>query len=111
MNRFSVLYTLRKQYHHLSYSTRQEAEAVLEKISRSRRGTPIGIYDAKTELFFWERSRQKKHSLLTLGKQAKEEDSVISVVQNLRRQAEVPTEDELVELDIMLRPMPRLIRS
>lgn len=111
MNRFSVLYILKKQYHQLSFATRSEAEAVLEKITRSRRGIPIGIYDAKTELFFWQRDRQKKNSELTFGKQAKEEDSMITIVQNLRLQAEAPADEELVELDIMLRPMPRLQRS
>lgn len=111
MNRFSVLYTFKKQYHHLSFSTRSEAEAILEKIARRRRGVPIGIYDAKTELFFWERNRQKKNSELAFSKQAKEEDSMITIVQNLRRQAEVPADEELVELDIMLRPVPRLLRS
>ena len=111
MNRFSVLYILKKQYHQLSFATRSEAEAVLGKITRNRRGVPIGIYDAKTELFSWERDRQKKNSELSFSKQAKEEDSMITIVQNLRRQAEAPADEDLVELDIMLRPMPRLIRS
>lgn len=111
MNRFSVLYILKKQYHQLSFTTRPEAEAALGKIARNRRGIPVGIYDAKTELFFWEPARQKKNSELSFSKQAKEEDSMITIVQNLRRREEMSANEESVELDIMLRPMPRLMRS
>ncbi len=112
MNRFSVLYQYKKQYHHLSYTTRSEAEAVLNKFSRKRKGIPIGIYDAKTELFSWEHTRQKKHSQLSFGGQAKEENAIINVVQNLRLQDEAALHDiELVELDILMRPIRPLIHS
>ncbi|RDB07178.1 hypothetical protein [Runella aurantiaca] len=111
MNRFSVLYTLKKHHQHLTFNTRAEAEDALKKLSRHRRGVAIGIYDAKTELFFWEPNRQKKYSQLSFSEQAQEDNTMIAIVQNLRLQAEIASDENHVDLDIMLRPMPRLVHS
>lgn len=108
MNRFSILYLLKRQYKHISYPTRAEANTALENFSTHHQGTPIGVYDAKTELFYWEVSRfDNKMSIEEQGKRGNE---VITIIQTLRSQEEAKLKDEeLKEGDVLMRPLPLFI--
>ena len=89
MNRFSVIYLLRKQYHHVCCSTQAEAEAVLTHLLDQPDCKPIGIYDAKTELFVWEPTRQQQYDRATIQKQGELGDRINRIAQTLRQHDEV----------------------
>ncbi|QHV94950.1 hypothetical protein [Spirosoma endbachense] len=88
MNRFSVIYLLRKQYHHIYSATYTEAEAVLRQLSTQKGRTPIGIYDAKTELFYWEPTRQSRYNEAGIEEQGKLGDQIIGIAQRLRQRGD-----------------------
>ena len=89
MNRFSVIYLLQKQYHHIYCDTHEEADAALAHLSTQEGYKPIGVYDAKTELFFWEPIRQHQYDKASIGKQGKLGDQIIGIAQALRHHDEV----------------------
>ncbi|QDK78554.1 hypothetical protein EXU85_07990 [Spirosoma sp. KCTC 42546] len=89
MNRFSVIYLLRKQYHHTYCATHEEADALLAQLLTQESYKPIGIYDAKTELFFWEPIRQNQYNKASIEKQGKLGDQIIQIAQTLRHHDEV----------------------
>ena len=84
MKRFSVLYTIKKQYYQVDCATLPEAKTVLEQIAGSKSHVPIGIYDAKTELFAWEPRRQDKYNHADIEEQGKLGNQIISIAQALR---------------------------
>ena len=84
MNRFSVIYLLKKQYHPIYCATLAEAEAVLQHIVTQTGGKPIGIYDAKTELFYWEPKQQNQYNLAEIEEQGKLGEKIIHIAQTLR---------------------------
>ncbi|WP_229367848.1 hypothetical protein [Telluribacter humicola] len=84
-NRFSVLYQRHDQYHHMGCATFQQALAQLESLTTDEERTPIGIYDAKTELFEWEPARQQDYNQASIGEQGKQAEEIIRIVQSLRR--------------------------
>ncbi len=86
MNRFSVIYLLKKQYHHIYSATHTEAESVLQHLLTQEGHTPIGIYDAKTELFYWEPKRQGKYDQSRIEEQGKLGDQITKIAQTLRHQ-------------------------
>lgn len=90
MNRFSVIYLLRKQYHHIYCATQPEAEAVLSHLLSQRHCKPIGIYDAKTELFIWEPTRQHQYDRASIQQQGQLGDQIIRTAQTLRHHDEPP---------------------
>ncbi|GAB3880503.1 hypothetical protein [Spirosoma agri] len=100
MNRFSVIYLLQKQYHHINSSTQPEAEALLEQLSTREGYTPIGIYDAKTELFYWEPTRQTQYNQSDIEEQGKLGNQMIDIAQRLRHQENdlKPQENSLSQL-------------
>jgi hypothetical protein len=108
MDRFSILYLHKRQYKHISYPTRAEANTALESFSIHYEGTPIGVYDAKTELFYWEITRfDNKMSIEEQGRRGNE---VITIIQTLRSQEESKLKDEeLKEGDVLMRPLPLFI--
>jgi hypothetical protein len=53
-NRYSVLYTLADQYHHVGCSTQEEAQLVLSLMLTDENRVAVGIYDSKTDEFEWE---------------------------------------------------------
>lgn len=85
MNRFSVLYMLNGQYHHIGSSAHSEAMSVLQNLSKNTKRVPVGIYDAKTELFEWEPGRQKNYNQADIEEQGKLADQIITIAQALRR--------------------------
>jgi hypothetical protein len=85
MKRYSVLYMLREQYHHIGCTTHSEAKSVLQKLLTDTRRTPVGIYDAKTELFEWEPTRQYTYNGADIQEQGKLADQIITIAQALRR--------------------------
>ncbi|GAB4055614.1 hypothetical protein [Spirosoma litoris] len=89
MSRFSVIYLLHKQYHHIYSDTHEEANAILAKLLTQEDYKPIGIYDAKTELFFWEPTRQHRYDKASIGKQGKLGDQITNIAQNLRHHDEI----------------------
>jgi hypothetical protein len=89
MNRFSVIYLLKRQYHHIYCSTHQEAEAVLATLLIQEGHKPIGIYDAKTELFVWEPTRQRQYDKASIEKQGKLGEQINRIAQALRYHDEV----------------------
>lgn len=84
MKRFSVIYLLREQYHHIACNTRQEATEVLQKLQLDMKRTPVGVFDAKTELFEWEPTRQQIYNAATIQEQSKLADQIITIAQALR---------------------------
>lgn len=85
MNRFSVLYMLNGQYHHLGAATQSEAMSVLQNLAKNTKRVPVGIYDAKTELFEWEPGRQKEYNQGDIEEQGKLAGQIITIAQALRR--------------------------
>ena len=85
MKRFSVLYLLKERYHHLGCNTHSEAKSILQKLLTDEKRTPIGIYDAKTELFEWEPTRQRDYNQAGIEGQGKLGDHIITIVEALRR--------------------------
>lgn len=104
MNRFSILYLLKGQYQHISYPTRTEAYTVLESFAMNHKGIPLGVYDAKTELFYWVLP-QFEYNQMSIEEQGKRGEEVINVIQSLRSQEEDQNE-ELKEGDVLMRPLP-----
>ncbi|WP_018620507.1 hypothetical protein [Spirosoma luteum] len=86
MNRFSVIYLLKRQYHPIYCSTHQEAEATLASLLTQADHKPIGIYDAKTELFAWEPARQRQYDKASIEKQGKLGEQINRIVQALHHQ-------------------------
>jgi hypothetical protein len=84
MKRFSVIYLLREQYHHIACNTRSEATEVLQKLQLDMKRTPVGVYDAKTELFEWEPTRQHTYNGANIQEQSKLADQIITIAQALR---------------------------
>ncbi|MDB5241618.1 MAG: hypothetical protein JWP57_2243 [Spirosoma sp.] len=84
MKRFSVIYLLREQYHHIACNTRSEAFDVLRKLQLDIKRTPVGVYDAKTELFEWEPTRQHTYNGANIQEQSKLADQIITIAQALR---------------------------
>lgn len=105
MNRFSILYLLKGQYQHISYPTRTEAYTALVGFSDTYQGIPIGVYDAKTELFYWEVPRFE-YNKMSIEEQGRRGEEVINVIQNLRNQEEWMQKEDLKEGDILMRPLP-----
>lgn len=85
MKRFSVLYLLKEQYHHIGTNTQAEARAILEKLLTDKRRTPVGIYDDKTELIEWEPTRQRAYDRTSIGEQGNSGNQIIAIAQALRR--------------------------
>ena len=106
MKRFSVLYLFKKQYHHILCTTHSEADSELRKLFTNKKKIPLGIYDDKTELFYWEPSRQQKFDRFTLQEQGKVGNEMITIAQNLRTRDDhwVPNEAQLLS-DILQRPL------
>ena len=77
----------------------------LESFSTHHQGTPIGVYDAKTELFYWEVSRFD--TKMSIEEQGRRGNEVITIIQTLRSQEETKLKDEeLKEGDVLMRPLP-----
>jgi hypothetical protein len=85
MKRFSVLYLLNEQYHHVGCNTQTEAQSVLHKLAADKKRKPVGIYDSKTELFEWEPSRQLNYEQASIGEQGDQGNRIITIAQSLRR--------------------------
>jgi hypothetical protein len=85
MNRFSVLYMLNEQYHHIGAPTHSEALSMLQNLATNTKRVPVGIYDAKTELFEWEPGRQQNYDQADFQEQGKLADQITTVAQALRR--------------------------
>ncbi|HEV7349720.1 hypothetical protein [Telluribacter sp.] len=84
-NRYSVVYLIGEQYHHVGCSTHSQAEAILNQLLSDTERTPVGIYDDKTELFAWEPTRQQDFNQYSIGEQGKQGEAIISITQALRR--------------------------
>ena len=86
MNRFSVIYLLKERHQHIICQTLAEAQSVLHTISTSKGRIPVGIYDAKTELFEWEPSQtQGYYAEAGLSEQGNVDEQIITIAQALRR--------------------------
>ena len=85
MKRYSVLYLLNEQYHHIGSHTQEDARAILEKLSADKRRTAIGVYDAKTELIDWAPAYQIVYDQAGIGGQGKKANQIITIAQALRR--------------------------
>lgn len=85
MKRYSVLYLLQERYHHIGCTTHAQADSVLQKLSTNKRRIPVGIYDAKTELFEWEPTRERDYNQAGIEEQGKRGDQIITIAQALRR--------------------------
>ncbi|GAB3697164.1 hypothetical protein GCM10027592_21020 [Spirosoma flavus] len=91
MHRFSVIYLHKKQYHHIDCETHSEADTLLEQLNAQEEHKPIGIYDAKTELFYWEPVRQRQYDEATIERQGKIATHIIQIAQDLRSRDQTET--------------------
>lgn len=111
MNRFSILYLFKGSFYHRTYTTRLEAEEAIKNFVQVSKGLPLGIYDAKTELFIWETAREKEYNQLAIEEQGRRGNEIISIIEKLRasgvetnpveEESESPLtlpEDELTEI-------------
>ncbi|MVM36190.1 hypothetical protein GO755_39635 [Spirosoma sp. HMF4905] len=81
MNRFIVLYLHQDAYRHIACQTQLEANDYLKQVFIREGGTPMGIYDAKTELFKWEPVRQLQYDQLCLEEQSRLGHHIIAIAQ------------------------------
>jgi hypothetical protein len=84
-NRYSVLYTINGQYHHLGCSSQSEAQSSLGILMTDGNRIPVGIYDAKTDLFEWEIIGQYFHSQDPISDQRHRLNEVLTISRALRR--------------------------
>lgn len=84
MNRFSILYLFKGSFYHRTYTTRPEAEDAIKNFPQISKGLPLGIYDAKTELFIWEAAREKEYNQLAIEEQGRRGNEIISIIEKLR---------------------------
>lgn len=101
MNRFSILYLLKGQYYHITYPTRLEAENALNHYPPTQKGMPLGMYDAKTELFSWGASRQTEYNHLSIEEQGRRGNEIIKIVESLRSREEEGIPDEIQEENVL----------
>jgi uncharacterized membrane protein affecting hemolysin expression len=85
MKRYSVLYLLNEQYHHIGSHTQEDAKAILEKLSTDKRRIAVGVYDAKTELIAWAPAYQIIYDQAGIGGQGNRANQIITIAQALRR--------------------------
>lgn len=56
----------------------------MQRIATQTGGKPVGIYDAKTELFYWEPNQQNKYNSAEIEEQGKLGEKIIQIAQTLR---------------------------
>ena len=83
MHRFCLLYILNEVYYHYSCLTQTEAQELLIILPRINGATPLGIYDAKTELFCWEPVQQQVYNEAAISDQGQLATQVIEIAQSL----------------------------
>ena len=101
MNRFSILYLFKGEYYHITYPTRLEAENALKGDALPQKGMPLGMYDAKTELFSWGASRQTEYNHLSIEEQGRRGNEIIKIVESLRSREEEGIPDEIQEENVL----------
>ncbi|CAG4988446.1 hypothetical protein DYBT9275_00083 [Dyadobacter sp. CECT 9275] len=84
-NRYSVLYMLNAQYHHIGCSSQEEAQAVLGLLMTDGNRIPVGIYDGHTDMFEWEIIGQYFHSKDPISEQQSRLDEILTISRVLRR--------------------------
>ena len=84
-NRYSVIYSLKAQYHHVGCSSQEEAQAVLGMLMSDGNRIPVGIYDSKTDQFEWEIIGQYFHSQDPISDQRRRQDEILIISRALRR--------------------------
>ncbi|WP_040005668.1 hypothetical protein [Fibrisoma limi] len=87
MDRFTVLYQLNNHYFYIGCSTYLLADLTLSNVQSVHSGEPLGIYDAKTELFQWEPVRRHYYNKLSIEEQARHDLRIIRIVHQLREEA------------------------
>jgi|GEM_PF-3558891 len=103
MNRFSLLYLYKGSFYHKTYPTRSETDESIKNFSQTLKGIPLGVYDAKTELFTWEASREKEYSQLAIEEQGRRGNEIISIIEKLRASGgEAEPVEEEVETPLVL---------
>ncbi|WP_375444952.1 hypothetical protein [uncultured Fibrella sp.] len=85
MKRYSLVYLLKDQYQHIGFTDRTDAEGLLRQLLTDSKRVPIGIYDAKTELFDWAPSYKAHFDQASTEEQASRGNSIITIAQSLRR--------------------------
>ncbi|GAB3164421.1 hypothetical protein [Telluribacter humicola] len=82
--RYSVIYLHDEEYHQIGCDTYLQAQTILEGLSADAAQKPVGIFDAKTELFEWEPERQQLYNQASIGEQGKRAEEIINIAQVLR---------------------------
>lgn len=85
MKRYSLIYLLKEQHQHVGFVTHAEAKSLLQKMLTDPKRTPVGIYDAKTELFEWAPSFHPQFNQAGIEEQARLGHEIITIAQALRR--------------------------
>lgn len=97
MERFSVVFISSEQYHQISCATQAEAAAMLKQVFIDQDKEPIGIYDAKTELFDWEPVQKHQYDKLGVEEQGRLGNHLISIAQTLRQQEQQRQEPGIIQ--------------
>jgi hypothetical protein len=84
-NRYSVLYRINEQYHHVGYSSQSGAQTALSLLTSDENRIAVGIYDAKTDTFEWEIIGQYLHSQYAPTEQHTREQQMLTIARALRR--------------------------
>ena len=77
------LISAKERFQHIGCSTQAQAEALLQRLLTDPKRIPVGIYDAKTELFAWEPLRQRAYNQAGIGEQGQLGDQIIRIVEIL----------------------------
>ncbi len=85
MKRYSLIYLLKDQHQHVGFVSHAEANSLLQRLLTDSKRTPIGIYDAKTELFEWAPAYQPQFNQASTEEQAQLGNEIITIAQSLRR--------------------------
>lgn len=84
-NRYSLLYLLNDQYHHVGYPTQAKAQNAMGMLMTDENRIPMGIYDSKTDTFEWEIIGQYLHSQDPIEEQESRLAEILQVSRALRR--------------------------
>lgn len=84
-NRYSVLYMLGDQYHHVGCSSQEEAQLVLSLMLTDENRVAVGIYDSKTDQFEWEIVGEYLAGKGAANERHSRQERILTIARALRR--------------------------
>lgn len=84
-NRYSVVYLLKDQHHHLGCATPAQARVILGVLHDDPERMSLGVYDDKTELFEWDSALRDEYEKASMKEQGVRGQEIINIAKALRR--------------------------